>query len=272
MTASRRDTRRERRIQALQQTDTKREEGLLLDVQDLRTWFRTPRGIVRAVDGVTFDLQRGKTIGIVGESGSGKTVLSRSVMGLLPKSSTFHPTGKVMFDGKDLLTLPEKQMRDIWGEEVAMVMQDPMTSLNPVVKIGRQITEGLEHHLGMKGKDAKEAAVALLTSVGIPEPDAAPQPVPARALRRHAPAGDDRHRARLRPPPADRRRAHHRARRDRAGPDPRPPAEAAARALHGHGPRHPRPRGRGRPYRRDHRDVRRADRGEGARPTTSSTT
>ena len=171
MTAARREARRHRRtVEALQQPDAKKSGDLLLDVQDLRTYFRTPRGIVKAVDGVSFDLERGKTIGIVGESGSGKTVLSRSVMGLLPKSTTFHPTGKVLYDGKDLLTLPEKQMRDIWGEEVAMVMQDPMTSLNPVVKIGRQITEGLEHHLGMKGKDAKEAAVALLTSVGIPEP------------------------------------------------------------------------------------------------------
>jgi peptide/nickel transport system ATP-binding protein len=171
VTAARREARRHRRtVEELQKPDTRREEGVLLDVQDLRTYFRTPRGVVKAVDGVSFDLERGKTIGIVGESGSGKTVLSRSVMGLLPKSTTFHPTGKVFFDGKDLLTLPEKQMRDIWGEEVAMVMQDPMTSLNPVVKIGRQITEGLEHHLGMKGKDAKEAAVALLTSVGIPEP------------------------------------------------------------------------------------------------------
>ncbi len=145
-------------------------EGALLVVDDLRTYFRTPRGIVKAVDGVSFDLERGKTIGIVGESGSGKTVLSRSIMGLLPKATTVHPTGSVLFDGQNLLTLPPKKMRDIWGEEVAMVFQDPMTSLNPVVKIGRQITEGLEHHLGMKGKDAKEAAVALLTSVGIPEP------------------------------------------------------------------------------------------------------
>ena len=173
MTAARRDARRHRRaVESLQQPDTARPAGeaALLDVQDLRTYFRTPRGVVKAVDGVSFDLDRGKTIGIVGESGSGKTVLSRSVMGLLPRSTTFHPTGKVMYDGKDLLTLPQKEMRDIWGEEVAMVFQDPMTSLNPVVKIGRQITEGLQHHLHMSKGDAKQAAIALLTSVGIPEP------------------------------------------------------------------------------------------------------
>ena len=173
MTAARREARRHRRaVESLQQPDTARgaSDGALLDVQDLRTYFRTPRGVVKAVDGVSFDLERGKTIGIVGESGSGKTVLSRSVMGLLPRSTTFHPTGKVMYDGKDLLTLPANEMRDIWGEEVAMVFQDPMTSLNPVVKIGRQITEGLRHHLHMSKGDAKQAAIALLTSVGIPEP------------------------------------------------------------------------------------------------------
>jgi peptide/nickel transport system ATP-binding protein len=174
VTAARRDARRHRRtVESLQQPDGAAgtaTEGALLEVQDLRTWFRTPRGIVRAVDGVTFDLERGKTIGIVGESGSGKTVLSRSIMGLLPKSTTFHPTGKVLFDGKDLLTLRQREMRDIWGEEIAMVFQDPMTSLNPVVTIGRQITEGLEHHLDMSRGDAKQAALALLTSVGIPEP------------------------------------------------------------------------------------------------------
>ena len=173
MTAARREARRHRRaVESLQQPDASRStsEGALLDVQDLRTFFRTPRGVVKAVDGVSFDLERGKTIGIVGESGSGKTVLSRSVMGLLPRSTTFHPTGKVLYDGKDLLTLPVREMRDIWGEEVAMVFQDPMTSLNPVVKIGRQITEGLQHHLHMSKGDAKQAAIALLTSVGIPEP------------------------------------------------------------------------------------------------------
>ncbi len=176
MTAPRRDARRRRRIEQLQKPDPivrpvdRNPDELLLEVKDLRTYFRTPRGIVKAVDGVTFDLDRGKTVGIVGESGSGKTVLSRSIMGLLPKATTIHPTGEVLFDGRNLLTLPDKEMRNIWGEEVAMVMQDPMTSLNPVVKIGRQITEGLRHHLGMKGGDAKEAAVALLTSVGIPEP------------------------------------------------------------------------------------------------------
>jgi peptide/nickel transport system ATP-binding protein len=142
----------------------------LLEVDDLRTYFRTPRGIVHAVDGVSFTLERGKTLGVVGESGSGKTVLSRSIMRLLPRSTTIHPTGRVLFEGRDLLKVSNKEMQDIWGEEIAMVFQDPMTSLNPVVKIGRQITEGLRHHLDMSKDDAREAAIALLTSVGIPEP------------------------------------------------------------------------------------------------------
>ena len=145
-------------------------EPMLLEVEDLRTWFRTPRGIVRAVDGVSLTLERGKTLGVVGESGSGKTVLSRSIMRLLPKSTTLHPTGVIRFDGRNVLDLPPKEMQDIWGEEMAMVFQDPMTSLNPVVKIGRQITESLRHHLKVGRQDAKETAIALLTSVGIPEP------------------------------------------------------------------------------------------------------
>ena len=174
--ATRREVRRhQRELQRLGEPGdaTPSSEGsdhALLEVDDLRTWFRTPRGIVHAVDGVSLRLERGKTLGVVGESGSGKTVLSRSIMRLLPTSTTMHPTGRVLFDGRDLLTTPIKQMQDIWGEEIAMVFQDPMTSLNPVVKVGRQITEGLRHHLDMGRDDAKEAAVALLTSVGIPEP------------------------------------------------------------------------------------------------------
>ena len=145
-------------------------EGPLLEVRDLKTHFDTPRGMVHAVDGVSFCLERGKTIGVVGESGSGKTVLSRSIMRLLPKKATRHPSGEVLFDGRDLLKLSEREMQDVWGEEIAMVFQDPMTSLNPVMKIGRQITESLTHHLDMSKDDAKETAVALLSSVGIPEP------------------------------------------------------------------------------------------------------
>ena len=144
-------------------------EGPLLELEDFTTHFRTAAGVVRAVDGVSLTLDRGKTIGIVGESGSGKTVLSRSAMGLLGASNV-ERTGAARYQGRDLVGLPPKELRELWGTEMAMVFQDPMTSLNPVMKIGQQISEGLRHHLGMSKADAREQAVELLRSVGIPDP------------------------------------------------------------------------------------------------------
>ena len=143
----------------------------LLVVDDLRTQFRTGRGLVRAVDGVSFTLERGKTLGIVGESGSGKTVLSRSIMGLLPRRNTVMPTGSVRFKGRDLRNSPRRELQRIWGKDVAVIFQDPMTSLNPVMKIGKQITESLTHHLEMSRGEARERAVDLLRSVDISEPE-----------------------------------------------------------------------------------------------------
>jgi peptide/nickel transport system ATP-binding protein len=140
----------------------------LLVVEDLSTSFRTPAGIVHAVDEVSFTLPKGRTLGIVGESGSGKTVLSRSVMGLLPKTAI--RSGRVIFNGVDLVGLDDRDMRSYWGTEIAMVFQDPMTALNPVVKVGRQITESLHHHLEVSKEDAQRTAVDLLRSVGMPEP------------------------------------------------------------------------------------------------------
>jgi oligopeptide/dipeptide ABC transporter ATP-binding protein len=125
--------------------------------------------MVRAVDGVSFTLDRGRTLGIVGESGSGKTVLARSIMGLLPKRNVIR-AGSVRYEGLDLLTASAEQVRDLWGAEMAMIFQDPMTSLNPVQRIGHQITEGMRHHLGMDRKTASANALALLREVGIPEP------------------------------------------------------------------------------------------------------
>jgi oligopeptide/dipeptide ABC transporter ATP-binding protein len=141
----------------------------LLEVAGLRTGFHTPLGTAWAVDDVSFTLQRGKTLGIVGESGSGKTVLSRSIMDLLPRANV-ERHGQIIFEGRDLTELSRAELRDVWGTEIAMVFQDPMTALNPVVKIGRQITESLRFHHDMKGKEAQETAVALLRSVRIPEP------------------------------------------------------------------------------------------------------
>jgi oligopeptide/dipeptide ABC transporter ATP-binding protein len=141
----------------------------LLDVVDIKTHFRTGRGLVRAVDGVSLSLDRGTTLGIVGESGSGKSVLSRSIMGLLPKRNVVRE-GQVIYEGTDLVGLSTDVLRDRWGTEMAMIFQDPMTSLNPVQRIGTQITEGLRVHLDMDRKTANATALALLQSVGIPEP------------------------------------------------------------------------------------------------------
>jgi peptide/nickel transport system ATP-binding protein len=142
----------------------------LLEVSDLRTAFRTPGGLVRAVDGVSLTLDRGRTLGIVGESGSGKSVLARSIMGLLPKRNV-ERSGRIVYDGDDIGGLDRKQRRDLWGTEMAMVFQDPMTALNPVQRIGAQITEGLRFHLDMDRRSSRENALALLHSVGIPEPE-----------------------------------------------------------------------------------------------------
>jgi len=143
--------------------------GPLLRVKDLRTTFSTPRGSLTAVDGVSFELGRGETLGIVGESGSGKTVLARSVMGLLPRSNTTQ-AGSILFEQTEIVGAQEATLREIWGAKIAMVFQDPMTSLNPVVRIQRQITESLRLHTSMDRAEAKATAISLLSQVGIPSP------------------------------------------------------------------------------------------------------
>jgi len=141
----------------------------LLVVDDFRTHFKTEGGVVKAVDGVSFSLERGRTLGIVGESGSGKTVLARSVMGLLTARNVMR-SGSATYQGQELVGASIPHLRALWGTEMAMVFQDPMTSLNPVMKIGRQITEGLRYHLEIPKDEAKEQALQLLASVGIPDP------------------------------------------------------------------------------------------------------
>lgn len=150
------------------QTASRPETGTLVQVTDLKTHFKTPRGVVRAVDGVTFSIDRGKSLGIVGESGSGKTILSRSIMGLLPTRNAIR-SGSVMFEGQELIHRKPSQMRDIWGSEMAMIFQDPMSSLNPLMKIGKQISEPLIEHLGMTKANARATAERLLRDVRIPE-------------------------------------------------------------------------------------------------------
>jgi len=142
----------------------------LVTVRDLRTFFRADRGLVRAVDGVSFEVERGVSLGVVGESGCGKTVLSRSVMRLLPRRRVV-TEGSVLFEGRDLVGMDTKQLQRVWGAEIGLVSQDPMTSLNPVVRIGRQITESIRHHLGVPRGEADEMAVSLLKSVAMPEPE-----------------------------------------------------------------------------------------------------
>jgi peptide/nickel transport system ATP-binding protein len=143
--------------------------GELLEVADVKTYFDTDRGLVKSVDGVSFTLERGKTLGVVGESGCGKTVLSRSIMGLLPKRGLVRE-GSIRFEGTELIGLSDNQMRDYWGAQMSMVFQDPMTSLNPVMKIGKQITESIRQHLDVTKDFAGELAENLLASVRIPEP------------------------------------------------------------------------------------------------------
>ena len=234
----------------------------LLVVEDLRTQFAVAAGAVQAVDGVSFALYRGRTLGVVGESGSGKTVLSRSIMGL-NTSANATTTGSVMYAGDEMIGKSAKEKKVLWGAEMAMVFQDPMTSLNPVVTIGRQLTEHVRYHLDMGRKEANEVAIALLESVRHPRGREAARQLPAPDVGRHAPAGLHRDRPGLRPSHALRRRTHHGARRDGAAPDPQPARRTAARPRHGDDPRDPRPRRRGRTHRRDHGDVRRAAGGEG---------
>ncbi len=141
----------------------------LLEVRDVATWFETDRGLVHAVDGVSFTLERGRTVGIVGESGSGKTVLTRSIMGLLPKSGV-RRQGSIRFEGVEIGSASPRQMRKYWGAHIGMVFQDPMTSLNPVMKVGHQITEAIHTHLDVSRTFARELALSLLESVRVPDP------------------------------------------------------------------------------------------------------
>jgi oligopeptide/dipeptide ABC transporter ATP-binding protein len=142
----------------------------LLEVRDLRTHFFTREGVVHAVDGVSFELERGKTLGIVGESGCGKTVTALSIMGLIPKPPAKIVGGEVWFDGRDLTKLSERRLEDVRGSEIAMIFQDPMTSLNPTLTIGTQITETIRRHSDVSKTVARRRAVELLDEVGIADP------------------------------------------------------------------------------------------------------
>ncbi len=142
----------------------------LLEVRDLRTHFFIGAGVVRAVDGVSYDVREGETVALVGESGCGKTVSALSVMRLVAAPAGRIVSGQILFKGRDLLALDEEEMRRVRGRGIGMVFQEPMTSLNPVLSIGRQLTETVEIHLGMTPAQARGRAVEQLGLVGIPDP------------------------------------------------------------------------------------------------------
>jgi oligopeptide transport system ATP-binding protein len=144
----------------------------ILQVKDLEVSFHTYAGEVQAVRDITFDLRRGETLAIVGESGSGKSVTAKSIMRLLPEANSVVKGGEILFEGGDLLKLSDKQMQGVRGTKIAMVFQDPMTSLDPTMRVGRQIAESLKKHLGMSGERARERAIELLKMVGIPNAEA----------------------------------------------------------------------------------------------------
>jgi len=142
----------------------------LLSVRDLVTAFHTDEGSLRAVDGVSFDLMDGETLGIVGESGCGKSVTSLSIMRLIPTPPGVIERGSITFEGKNLLDLPEREMRRLRGNDISMIFQEPMTSLNPVHRVGKQIGESVRHHRGASRKEARDRAIEMLDLVGIPAP------------------------------------------------------------------------------------------------------
>ncbi len=142
----------------------------ILEVKDLRTYFFIDEGVAKAVDGVSFDLKAEETLGIVGESGCGKSVTSLSVMRLIPQPPGEIVSGDILFEGKDVLALPESRMREIRGNEISMIFQEPMTSLNPVFTVGDQIQETISLHQGLKGRELRQKSIEMLKLVGISSP------------------------------------------------------------------------------------------------------
>jgi len=149
---------------------TSAERDTIVEVDDLKVWFANRDAIVRAVDGVSFELLRGETLGIVGESGCGKSVTAMTMLQLIPSPPSVIAGGTIRYNGEDLLTFDEERMRAIRGNEISMIFQDPMTSLNPVLTIGEQIAEPAVLHRGLSQSAARELAAEMLQKVGIPEP------------------------------------------------------------------------------------------------------
>ena len=241
--------------------------GTLLSVRGLKTYFDLDEGVVKAVDGVSFDLERGRTLGIVGESGSGKSVTNLSVLRLVPSPPGRIVAGQILFDGQDIVSMSAEAIRKIRGKRIAMIFQDPMSSLNPFMRISKQLMEMTELHLGIQRAAGARPRRQDAGDGRDPRRAHARQRLPARIFRRHASARDDRDGAFLRPGAADRGRAHHRARRHDSGADPRSHPDAEGGDRHERHPDYPRSWCRGWHDRRNRRDVcrqgvrERADRG-----------
>ena len=146
-------------------------EDTILQVKNLRTYFNTDEGIVKAVDGVSFDLRKGETLGIVGESGSGKSVTNLSVINMIPSPPGRIAGGEILYHGNDMLKMSKKEIRQIRGNKISMIFQDPMTSLNPFLRISAQMIETIVLHQGLSRKAAKEKAIEMLKLAGIPAPE-----------------------------------------------------------------------------------------------------
>ena len=206
---------------------------MLLEVENLVTRFYTSEGVVHAVNGVSYSVDHGEILAIVGESGCGKSVSVRSIMRLIPQPPGKIESGRVMFKGRDLLKLKDEEIRKVRGEEIAMIFQDPMTSLNPVLNIERQITEALEQHWKMSGAAATKRAIELLEMVSIPNARARLKDYP------HQFSGGMRQRAMIamalacEPDLADRRRANYRAGRHHPVADRESGPAPAAADQHG---------------------------------------
>ena len=176
----------------------------LLQIQDLRTTFYTRDGLVRAVDGVSIEIEAGESVGIVGESGCGKSMTAMSLMGLLKKPGKVDG-GSIVFDGQELLAMTAKDRRKLMGNRISMIFQEPMTSLNPVITVGRQVREALLlHNKGMSRSQAKERVIQMFQLVGDSGRAKAVWGVSPSVVRRPAPEGDDRHGYGVRPWPFDR--------------------------------------------------------------------
>ncbi len=215
----------------------------LLSVRDLSVAFGHGERRVLAVDRVSFDIAKGETVALSANSGSGKSVTALSVMQLLPYPAASHPSGSILFEGQDLLTLSDREMRRVRGDDITIIFQEPMTSLNPLHTIEKQIGEILLLHRACPDAPRATASSNCSPRSAFPIRRAGSE-LSAPAVRRPAPARDDRDGARQRAGPADRRRADHRARRHGAGADPEAAEGYPGAARHGDAVHHPRPRHR----------------------------